>query len=397
MADACASPLLPTVRTFAPPRRRGIGRSLERHGPTRRPAEPHRPRPAQCPRSSGNILTVGDEPSKGNIDIFFTRWYCRGEDRSAWQREYFRDYYAEDEHLPRMRRLPDGKIVPVAELFSEQERKTSRMYNEALVRFEGRKGLIARLHEPLSTRIVLGIADPVDASGWSSSRIDMIGRVLPHLRQYVRVRTALADAGALGTSLAELLGNARAGVIQLDRSGRIVEANENALALLRRDDGLSYRDGELHAAVPEADATLQELLAQALPRFGEQGASGTMMVRRSSPLPRFALHVTPVSHRKADDRSRDLAALVVVVDPVTRATAASGLVEAALGLTPTETEIAVLLAEGRTTRQVAAATGRGYSTVRTHLKHIFHKLGVSRQFEVTQLVLALSSLPVPRD
>ena len=131
--------------------------------------------------ATGNILTFGDEPSKGNIDIFFTRWYCRGEDRSAWQREYFRDYYAEDEHLPRMRTLPDGKIVRVAELFSEQELKTSRMYNEALVRFEGQKGLIVRLDGPLGTRIVSGIADPVDASGWSSSRIDMIGRVLPHL------------------------------------------------------------------------------------------------------------------------------------------------------------------------------------------------------------------------
>ena len=73
-----------------------------------------------------------------------------------------------------------------------------------------------------------------------------------------------------------------------------------------------------------------------------------------------------------------------------------GLVQAKLGLSPTESEIAVLLAEGRTTREIAATTGRGYSTVRTHLKHIFTKLKSSRQFEVAQLVLALSSLPVSR-
>ena len=50
-----------------------------------------------------------------------------------------------------------------------------------------------------------------------------------------------------------------------------------------------------------------------------------------------------------------------------------------LGLTPAETEIAVLLAEGRTVRDIAATTGRGYSTVQTHLKHIFTKLGISRR------------------
>ena len=71
--------------------------------------------------------------------------------------------------------------------------------------------------------------------------------------------------------------------------------------------------------------------------------------------------------------------------------------QAALGLTPAETEIALLLAEGRTLRQIAATTGRGYNTVRTHPSHIFVKLGVSRQFDVAQRVLALSSLRVPRD
>ena len=56
-----------------------------------------------------------------------------------------------------------------------------------------------------------------------------------------------------------------------------------------------------------------------------------------------------------------------------------------------------MLAEGRTIRQIAEATGRGYSTIRTHLKHVFAKLHVSRQFEVAQLVLGLASLPVSRD
>ena len=87
---------------------------------------------------------------------------------------------------------------------------------------------------------------------------------------------------------------------------------------------------------------------------------------------------------------------MLVVDPIDRARVDPGLVERVLGLTPAETEIAVLLAEGRTPRQIAAATGRGYSTVRTHLKHMFVKLGVSRQVEVVQLVLALASLPVSR-
>ena len=141
--------------------------------------------------AKGSILTFGEDLPKGNGAIYFSRSYYRGVDRSAWQREYFRDYYGDDEHLQRLRVLPDSKIVPVADLFSEEELKTSRMYNDALARFDGRKGLNVRLDGPRNSRIVWGIADPVDGESWSRSQIETIGRVLPHLRQYVRVRSAI--------------------------------------------------------------------------------------------------------------------------------------------------------------------------------------------------------------
>ena len=347
--------------------------------------------------AGGSILTFGEELSdpRDSRIVFARSWY-RGVDRSDWQREYFRDYYAEDEHLPRLRALPDGKIARVVDLFSEQELKTSRMYNEMLARVDGQNGLNVRLDGPRGSHIVWGIADPIDASGWSSSRIDMVGRLLPHLRQYVRVRTALVDAEALGAPLAALLDNARACIIQLDHGGQIVEANDRARELLRGNDGLSDRAGALRAATPEDDTLLQNLLARALPGFGEPGASGSMMLKRPMLRPKLALHVKPVANRELDCRSRRVAALVLIVDPMERTRIAPGFVQAALGLSPTEAEIAVLLAEGRTTREIAVTTGRGYSTVRTHLKHIFAKLGVSRQLDVVQLVVALSSLPVPR-
>ena len=343
--------------------------------------------------AKGSILTFGDERVRGNIQIYFSRAYYRGEDRSAWQREYFRDYYPEDEHLPRLRALPDAAIVPVADLFTEQELRTSRMYNEALARFHGQKGLTMRLAGPSGSRIVWGIADPVDASGWSSSRVDMISRIVPYLRQYVRVRTALVDARAIGVTAAELLGNVRVGVIEIGWNGEIVEANDLAMAVLRENEGLSDRDGVLRAAAREDDEKLQDLLAQALPRFGEQGASGSMTVRHSW----LVLHVKPVEDREREQRSQHVGALVLLVDPAVRAKIDRGCLQATLGLSPAEAEIAALLASGWTTREIAARTGRGYNTVRTHLKHVFAKLGVSRQLEVAQVVTALSNLSSSRE
>ena len=346
--------------------------------------------------TKGNTLIFGTDLPANNVRIFFAKSHARGEDRSTQLREYFRQYHPTDESLPRLRQLPDGKIVPVADLFSESELRTSLAYNEAYARCGMQNGLSVRLDGPGGSRIVWSIKDPVDADGWTSSRTKMIARVLPHLRQYVRVRSALEEAGAFGASVIEFLDHPQIGVIQLDRRGQIMAANDSARDVLRGKDGLSDDEGELCAAWPEDHATLQALLARALPRQEQPGASGSMAVRRSS-LPGLGLHVKPLGNRGLDDRSGRAAALVLIVDPAKRVRIRPALVEAALGLTPTEAAIATQLAEGRTLRQIAAATGRGYDTVRTHLRHICIKLKCSRQFDVVQAVRALSSLPASRE
>ena len=95
----------------------------------------------------------------------------------------------------------------------------------------------------------------------------------------------------------------------------------------------------------------------------------------------------------SDFRPRAVGAVALVVDPRDRPGIDGDMVGAAFGLTPAQTEVAVMLAEGLTMGQIAIATDRRYSTVRTHLKHIFRKLGVARQLDVARLVLALAGLP----
>ncbi|MDE0387407.1 MAG: LuxR C-terminal-related transcriptional regulator [Rhodospirillales bacterium] len=302
------------------------------------------------------------------------------------------DYYPWDEAIPRVRRLPDSQLVHIRDLYSEEDRKTSPAYNEMLPRFGYENSLAVRLDGPPGTRMVWSFADPFGGGDWSSSQIDMIRGLLPHLRQYVGVRQALVDAHALGTSLAGLLDNGRSGIIQLDRRGRIVEANDPARNLLKRNDGLFDRGGYLRAWSPSDDADLHALLERALPRVGAQGIGGSMTVRRPSVSPRLALHISPLGDGHMDFRPSCVAALVLVVDPTRRARIDPGLVSESLGLTPTQGQVAALLAEGKTIREIAVSTGRKESTVRWHLHHACSKHGISRQVELIQLVLSLAAV-----
>ena len=348
-----------------------------------------------CGITGTHLVIVGGQCHDG-AQWLFDRAYYHGEDREEEGRDYAKNYFFLDERVPRLISLPDRRIVPVAGLYTERELKTSPTYNELLRRADAQAGLNIRMDGPHGIHIVWALADSTDPDGWRSDQIDMIQRLLPHIRQFVRVRQALAGARALNASLVGMLENTRTGVICLDWRGTIAQANSVGQDFLRRGQGLVDRDGHLGARVAADDARLQRLLADALPRSGAPGVAGSMTVRRSPKAPRLTLHVTPVTIRDAGFGSGNVAALVLVVDPGAKAGVSAERVAATLGLTPAEGSVAVALAEGATARDIAADTGRTASTIRELVKRIHVKLGVSRRADLVRTVLSVGADPGAR-
>ena len=68
---------------------------------------------------------------------------------------------------------------------------------------------------------------------------------------------------------------------------------------------------------------------------------------------------------------------------------------AELRLTPRESEVLALLAEGMTNRAIAEAMGLGRETVKSHVREVFLKLGVHTRSEATNRVLAGPGLLPP--
>jgi len=343
--------------------------------------------------STGNVLTVG-ERSGSEVRVYFNRLLYRGEDRQDLAREYFEVYQPRDEGPPRLWQWRVGQLVHVPEMYTEEELKTSAAYHEGWGPRQGQNGLVTRLDFLDGLSVIWGLGDPVGGDGWQSSRVKLVERLLPHIRQFVRVRQALAAADALGAGLTGLLDNGRIGVVQLDRRGRVLAANAPALDILRRGDGLSDRDGVLRAWLPADRSRLQRLLGRALPDlWGEAPSGGSMTVRRPSSRSRLGLHVSPVGDPAADFGARRVAALVLVIDPAGGQRVDPARVAAMLGLTPSEARVSALLAEGRRVREIAAETGLAENYVRWLFQQVYRKLGVSGQVALVRQVLAADALP----
>ena len=336
----------------------------------------------------GTSMLFGDGETAEDARIAF-QWTClHGQRHPDMERLYFGTYYSLDERVPRLRHAPDGQLFHNTELFSERELKTSPVYR-AFQTQNCADAVNVRLDGPGGSRILWFVHDPLDRDGWSSARLDLIRRLLPHIRQTVRVQVVLGRAGAVGMTLENLLDATGLAVIQLDSRARIVAANDRARGVLRTGDVLFDTGGGLFARSPTANAELQDLLARALPPFGIRGAGGSMILRRLAGSPPRVLHVIPVGGPETVAVAWPVAALVLVPDAAEVTEVGVGVVAETLHFTRAESQVAVLLAQGMTVREIAAATGRGESTVRSHVKHMFTKHGLTRQAVLVRLVRSL--------
>jgi len=80
---------------------------------------------------------------------------------------------------------------------------------------------------------------------------------------------------------------------------------------------------------------------------------------------------------------------MLMLTPVTRPEAPSiDLIRSLFDLTPAEARVARGLAAGQTVKDIAAESGTTTNTVRTHVKSVLRKLGVSSRREAVEKLAA---------
>ena len=343
-------------------------------------------------RTTGQSITYVDVGPSGEPEIQLSRFFVAAERRDDLRQLYYRDYYWRDEAIPRLAGLDDGELAWKSDLYTDQEMKTSKAYNEFRVANNTQNGLFTAIHGLDGSGIILSFGNSTEREGWGHDQVRVIKLLSPHILQAARVHRAMADARALGASLVKLIENGRLGLIQLDRRGRIMEANDRARDVLLERDGLLDAGGVLTSGHAGENEELQQLLAEALPRYGVQGAGGSTKITRSKARTPLVLEIHPVRGMGVGRHASQVGALVLVVDPARRPRIDPELAARLLGLGPQESRVAVAVAAGETVAGVADALDCAESTVMTHLKRIYRKLGIRKQTELAQRVLSLESL-----
>jgi DNA-binding CsgD family transcriptional regulator len=211
----------------------------------------------------------------------------------------------------------------------------------------------------------------------------------PHVRAAIRMQMVLEGQGtAMLTGALDALSLA---AFICDGRGDVKSLTRAAEAIVTAGRGLQLRLGRLLPSKAGDQRALQEALDRAIlasPHLRTPMLQTLVITDTPTCGPPLVLDVIRLPLR-TQNFNFSARALVVVRGGRSSADDRAHLLQTAYGVTVAEAEIALRIAGGRTLEQIATERAVSVTTVRTQLKSLFGKLGVSRQAE---LVIRLNEL-----
>ena len=317
-------------------------------------------------------------------------------DAEAWF-QYVTRYHGVNPRITLGLSMPVGRWFHDHEHFDEAFVEREPFFAEFLIPYGARHHSGTKLIEDDEKVVFFGMNRAVGRPPVSPDDVAAVESLREHLVRAVRMHLAMGAQGEAARVGMRMLALMPQPVLVLDESRQLRFANARGRAALDLGDPLCVRAGFVVARGSDDERRWIEALRTL-------GLSGTVTLE--APRPRAVVRL-----RGAADGAGTLAMLVAVrpeatmhqfgerpmaiavLHPLGADAPVDPLVASlAFGLTPGEARVAAALAAGQTVESIAATRSVSVSTVRTQLRAVFDKLGVSRQPEMVRRLKGLPRL-----
>ena len=304
-------------------------------------------------------------------------------------KSYAEHYCRLDHVLAAVEKGPVGAVRTGTELVAPYRK--SEFYAGWLHPNELEDGLFVRLSGGPRPTCFLATAARRTESFDTPEHVKLMSGLVVHLQQAVRTQNKLIDLARGSVALAGALEAVRHGILIIGSGGWVINLNSAAEAILRADDGVHIRSGRMTATSMHAERELYCSIHHALMEDGSNVRRGrSFTCERPSGKRPYVIHVLPLHQAGTDETFSEARALVLIIDPEHESEPAAALLRRFYGLTNNEAEVALRIGRGADPKQISGELSVSYTTVRTHLQHVFDKTNTHRQAELVRLLLAIS-------
>lgn len=232
-----------------------------------------------------------------------------------------------------------------------------------------------KVHADSTSATLLGLQRPADHKPFDAAAAGVFRRLSTHIGRASKLSADLRQAElAKGLSLAAIDG-IEWPVYAVNSGARLLLANRAGERQLVLGCPFRMHAGRIVCTDPNAAAALQDAMKQVsrgrASAFRVSQRTGTWLVR-----------VLPVSGY--------VGTALIYAAPAERAPVPSEILRHMLHFTAAEAEIAYMLTEGSTAKEIAFARGVSINTVRAQVREILRKAGVRR---LTDLAKILAGIP----
>jgi DNA-binding CsgD family transcriptional regulator/PAS domain-containing protein len=287
-----------------------------------------------------------------------------------------------------------GKIYYLNDLMSREELKRGKFYREVLKphRQLDYMGMLALAQGKRMS--ALSVNADEDAGYFTLRAVELMRLLAPHIERAARISDALDLKSLRADMVQSTLDGLACGVLLLNAQRRVLYANPSAGKLFQGDFGISMSGNAFHIQSPSAEQSF----AQAMNNLGNPGAPSGPAIAAEGPGGKIVLTVIPVTGgRRRDVLSDPDSVAAVFIQTFTAAPLVPrDALGQAFGFTPAEIKVVMAMVQGFEPKAITDIMGVEESTIRTHIRSVFSKAGVSRQAELISLLMRVAS-PVGPD
>lgn len=285
-----------------------------------------------------------------------------------------------------------GEVFHLSELVPMDEVHRSRLFKDWMEPSDWGDFTHALVEKSGTRFATFGVAHPLSRSPASEAAKSRLRLLVPHVLRTAEISNTMQLQRVETDSMTAALDALSAAVFLVRAEGDYVYANPSGLRFLAETGLLAEVDGKLRPT----DVTAAKLMRHALQ------ASGSDLALASQPVgvplgthagENWVAHLVSLrqgSRREAGRRYDAVGAIFIHHTEVRRPTLVQ-VITAQFKLTAAEARVlfALLAAEGIS--ETAAVLGISDETVKTHLKRIYGKTGVSGQVELFKLLLGFAN------
>lgn len=284
--------------------------------------------------------------------------------------------------------IPAPVPTTINEMMSEQRFLESPLYRDYFSRVDVRYLLCQDVVRSRHVNVRMTSKRSSAQGPFGPEQKQLYSLMVGHVRRAITLREQHYFQSFMRDFYDTTIDKMEVGYLMLDRNGRITLANNFAESLLRDQVGLVNKGGVLRLAAgakgPDVRSIVQHMVAQH-EAGGKVSRSEGFRIDDAAGDPVLSVVVKPLF--EVQQVHYGPAVLLYLTDcRLDNVQIESSIFKQVYGFTRSESRLATLLARGESLAEAADHLNVSIHTVRTHVRGIYGKLGINKQYKVAALL-----------